>query len=176
MPEIKRKRRESLKKIKTLPMRFSKNINIAKDLVIKYGITEGCYGCNFALGEITYAKGHNDAGRQRFMELSETPGYEDLKIRFNKSIEKATRKWLETKGNQEEEEPSGKRTNMQDERSRSKQMPAQSSGSGITEEERNKAREEANGQTGTERTSWKVSPTERNETDEPEAKRARGDR
>ena len=66
-----------------IPMRFSKHINITKDLVEKYGPTKGCYGCKFAKGEITYIKGHNDACRKRFLEMSETPGDEDLKSKIN---------------------------------------------------------------------------------------------
>ena len=80
----------------SIPMKFTKNINITRDLVEKYGKTEGYYGCRFAMREISYIKGHNDVCRKRFLELSEKPGYEDLKERLDKSIERATRKWLET--------------------------------------------------------------------------------
>ena len=78
-------------------MRFSKSINITRDFVEKYGSTKGCYGCKFATGEIQYAKGHNDQCRKRFLDLSEELGNEDLKARFAKAYEKATRKWLETR-------------------------------------------------------------------------------
>ena len=60
-------------------MRFSKHMNITRDLVAKYGQTKGCYGWKFATGELPYAKGHNESRRKRLMELSEEPGYEDLR-------------------------------------------------------------------------------------------------
>ena len=86
------------------------------------------------MGEISYARGHNDNCRKRFMELSETPGHQDLKSKFNKSMEKATRKWLETKDT--EEETSSKKSKVQDDRSQSKQASAQSSGSRSTRREK----------------------------------------
>ena len=101
-------------------MRFTKNINITRDLIIKYGQTKGCYGCKFAVGEISYAKGHNENCRKRFMDMSEQPGFEELKSKMDKSIEKATRKYLETKQN-EEESNRGKRSKTADTRSQSKQ-------------------------------------------------------
>ena len=67
----KEKERKIIEEDKDLPMWFSKNINITKDLVEKYGSTQNCYGCKFAKGEISDAKGHNDECRKRFMDLSE---------------------------------------------------------------------------------------------------------
>jgi len=111
-----------MKEDQALPMIFTKNINITGDRIEKYGKTEGCYGCKFAMREIAYAKGHNNECRKRFLEMADQPGYEDLKDRLNKSFECATRKWLETEG-QNDDCPSEKRNKTSDSRNQERQEP-----------------------------------------------------
>ena len=140
-------------------------------------VPQGCYGCKFARGEITYAKGHNGACWKRFLELSETPGNEELKSKINKSIEKATRKLLETQ-DPEETEDRGKRSKTQDARSQSKQNQSQGSRTETKSIPENKGSSstEVHETSGTKRTSSKVAPTEtRDYSDEPDAKRVRED-
>ena len=114
--------------------------------------------------EISYVKGHTNECRKRFLDLSNEPGYEDLKQRLDKSFERATRKWLETE-TQSEAQSSDKRTKTQDTRSKSKQASNQDTTS-------NRAGQSSG--SGTKRTMSKTVPEGESEiTDEPEAKRTK---
>ena len=62
-------------------------IIIHKELVVKYGPSKGCKGCEYATGKIQGRRPHNDYCRKRFIELSEIPGNEDLKDVINKEFE-----------------------------------------------------------------------------------------
>ena len=79
------------------------------------------------------------------MDLSEQPDNEDLKARFNKAYEKATRKFLETRGNENFEE-GDKRLKTQDTRSQSKQGQSGARGSNESEEIGMRKKQEPKGQ------------------------------
>ncbi len=155
-----------MKEDQTLPMRFTKNINITRDLVENYGKTEGCYGCKFAMREIAYAKGHNNECRKRFLEMADQPGYEDLKDRLNKSFERTTRKWLETE-RQNDDHPSEKCIKTSDSKDQERHE---------SDTEQNKANSTSKqaSSSGTKRSASKAVPNnQQNERDEHEATRTR---
>ena len=71
------------------------SIYITKVMLQKYGPTENCSGCRFALGCRKSECTHTDACRNIFLEIAEIPGNEDLREQMNKSMEKATKIYSE---------------------------------------------------------------------------------
>ena len=53
-------------------------------MVIKYGPSKSCRGCDFAIGKVQGRRPHNDYCNERFIELSELPGNEELKEAIDK--------------------------------------------------------------------------------------------
>ena len=58
----------------------------AKD-VYKYSPTDGCNGCKFAMGEVTFQCGHTPACKKRMIELMEDDPYDKQRVK-NWYIEK----------------------------------------------------------------------------------------